>query len=298
MSGPLMFFTEEEPSMALPKAAAFTIKPKLPGSTDHHHNHNHNHDHDHTHDDEEFDLRAISFRMPDDGIADDTLTIEDKCLWLRSQLIGADTCFDTPFGKRRLTYADHTASGRALHHIESYIADHVLPFYGNTHTDDSYVGYMMSKMVHQAAKYVKKCMGGGPDDVILFCGSGSTAAIKRLQEVMGITITSTMRSRVVKEFLKPEERWVVFVGPYEHHSNLLSWRQSLAEVVEIGVDEDGLIDMDMLRRELKSPKYSNRPMLGSFSACSNVTGIHTDTRALARLLHQHGAFACFDFAAR
>lgn len=294
MSGPLMFFTEEEPSMALPKAASFTINPESNGVC----NHDHYHDHDYDYDDDEFNPKAFSFLMPDELITGDTLTIEDKCSWLRSQLIGADVHLNTPFGKRRLTYADHTASGRALHHIESYIVDNVLPFYGNTHTDDSYVGHMMSKMVHQAAKYVKKCMGGGPHDAILFCGSGATAAIKRLQEVMGIALPSNMRSRVVKGILKPEERWVVFVGPYEHHSNILSWRQSLAEVVEIGVDQDGLIDMDMLRRELESPKYSNRPMLGSFSACSNVTGIYADTRALARLLHQHGAFACFDFAAR
>ncbi|CAN6463844.1 unnamed protein product [Victoria cruziana] len=151
-------------------------------------------------------------------------------------------------------------------------------------------------MVHEAAEYIKACMGAGNADALLFCGSGTTAAIKRLQEVMGIAVPSTMRTMVLG-MLRPEERWVVFVGPYEHHSNLLSWRQSLAEVVEIGVDGEGLMDMEMLRMELKSPKYVNRPLLGSFSACSNVTGIYTDTRALARLLHEHGAFACFDFAA-
>lgn len=152
-------------------------------------------------------------------------------------------------------------------------------------------------MVHEAAAYIKRCMGGGLDDALLFCGSGTTAAIKRLQEVMGIAVPSIMKERVVKS-LKNEERWVVFLGPYEHHSNLLSWRESLAEAVEIGVDEEGLLDMEALRHELESPKYSDRPMLGSFSACSNVTGLYTDTRALARLLHQYGAFACFDFAAR
>ncbi|KAF9601543.1 hypothetical protein IFM89_020371 [Coptis chinensis] len=224
------------------------------------------------------------------------LSIHEKCSWLQSQQIGNYIEFDTPFGKRRLTYADHTASGRSLLHIESFIVENVLPFYGNTHTDDSFVGQRTTKMVHEATKYIKKCLGGGQEDALIFCGSGTTAAIKRLQEVMGMVVPSIMRSRLVNE-LRPEERWVVFVGPYEHHSNLLSWRQSLAEIVEIGVDEDGLVDMEMLRRELSSSKYSNRPMLGSFSACSNVTGILCDTRGIARLLHEHGAFACFDFAA-
>ncbi|KAL5699378.1 hypothetical protein ACHQM5_030292 [Ranunculus cassubicifolius] len=249
------------------------------------------------HENEGFDFRSLSFRLQEDGISVlGELDIQEKCSWLRSEIIGNNLKFNTPFGTRCLTYADHTASGRSLNNIESFILENVLPFYGNTHTDDSFVGRRMSKMVHESSKYIKKCMGGRPEDAILFCGSGTTAAIKRLQEVMGIAIPSIMRARVIKE-LKPEERWVVFIGPYEHHSNILSWRNSLAEVVEIGIDKEGLIDMEMLKRELRSSKYSNRPMLGSFSACSNVTGIFSDTRGLARLLHRHGAFACFDFAA-
>ncbi|KAJ4963626.1 hypothetical protein NE237_023565 [Protea cynaroides] len=220
---------------------------------------------------------------------------ETKLEWLSSQIIGANVEFNTPFGNRLLTYADHTASGRGLRYIEDFIANKVLPFYGNTHTSDSYVGHNTTKMVKEATRYIKTCLGGGPDDALIFCGSGTTAAIKRLQEVMGIAVPSTMRDRVV-QILRNEERWVVFVGPYEHHSNLLSWRNSLAEVIEIGLDEDGLLDMGDLRCKLEAYKDSNRPMLGSFSACSNVTGIYSDTRAIARLLHQHGAFACFDYA--
>ncbi|CAN6344641.1 unnamed protein product [Urochloa humidicola] len=222
---------------------------------------------------------------------------EEKVEWLRSQLIGKDVEFDTPFGRRVLTYADQTASGRSLRYIEDYIVNEVLPFYGNTHTEDSHVGSKTTRLVHKAARYVKRCMGAGAGDALLFCGAGTTAAIKRLQEVIGVSSPSAeLRDRLQAE-LRPEERWVVFVGPYEHHSNLLSWRRSLAEVVEIGVDGDGLVDVAALRRALASPEYANRPMLGSFSACSNVTGIVTDTRQLARVLHEHGAFACFDFAA-
>ncbi|XP_042492911.1 uncharacterized protein LOC122072611 [Macadamia integrifolia] len=221
---------------------------------------------------------------------------EIKLEWLRSQLIGHNVRFDTPFGKRILTYADHTASGRSLQYIENFITTNVLPFYGNTHTGDSYVGHKTTKMMKESTKYIKTCLGAGPDDAIIFCGSGTTAAIKRLQEVMGIAVPSIMRERVLQS-LRNEERWLVFVGPYEHHSNLLSWRNSLAEVIEIGLDDDGLIDMGDLKHQLEAHKNSNRPMVGSFSACSNVTGIYADTRAIARLLHQYGAFACFDYAA-
>ncbi|KAL5225029.1 hypothetical protein ABZP36_011668 [Zizania latifolia] len=220
-----------------------------------------------------------------------------KVEWLRSQLIGKDTEFDTPFGRRALTYADQTASGRSLRYIEDYLVKEVLPFYGNTHTEDSHVGSKTTRLVHRATRYIKRCMGAGPGDALLFCGAGTTAAIKRLQEVMGVAVTSAALRGRLEPQLRQDERWVVFVGPYEHHSNLLSWRQSLAEVVEIGVDGEGLVDVAALRRALSDPGYADRPMLGSFSACSNVTGIMADTRQLARVLHEHGAFACFDFAA-
>uniref|UniRef100_A0A0E0MKG7 Aminotransferase class V domain-containing protein n=1 Tax=Oryza punctata TaxID=4537 RepID=A0A0E0MKG7_ORYPU len=178
---------------------------------------------------------------------------EQRVEWLRSQLIGKDVEFDTPFGRRLLTYADQTASGRSLRYVEDYLVNEVLPFYGNTHTEDSHVGRKTTRLMHRAARYVKRCMGGVAGvDALLFCGAGTTAAIKRLQEVMGVSApsASSLRARLAAE-LRREERWVVFVGPYEHHSNLLS----------------------------------------------NVTGIVVDTREIARVLHQHGAFACFDFAA-
>ncbi|KAJ1405056.1 Pyridoxal phosphate-dependent transferase, major domain [Sesbania bispinosa] len=225
------------------------------------------------------------------------LSVEQKLCWLRSQIIGNDAEFESPFGRRKLVYADHTASGRSLHYNENFIINHVLPFYGNTHTCDSYVGSRTTKMLHEASEYIKKCLGGGENDALIFCGSGTTAAIKRLQEVMGIAVPSIMRERLLKS-LSNEERWVVFIGPHEHHSNLLSWRQSLAEVVEIGLDDKGLLDMDALKQQLEVYKHTNRPLLGSFSACSNVTGIYSDTRAIARLLHEYKGFACFDFAAR
>ncbi|KAK4271533.1 hypothetical protein QN277_020217 [Acacia crassicarpa] len=107
---------------------------------------------------------------------------------------------------------------------------------------------------------------------------------------------SILRDRVLK-ILTPEERWVIFVGPHELHSNLLSWRQSLDELIEISLDDEGLPDMDSLKLKLEAYKNSDRPMLGSFSACSNVTGIYSDMRAIATLLHQYNGFECFDFAA-
>ncbi|KAH7291270.1 hypothetical protein KP509_29G009200 [Ceratopteris richardii] len=230
-----------------------------------------------------------------------------KIMWLQSQLIGNNLSFPTPFGVRQLAYADHAASGRSLLFIENFIIQHLLPFYGNTHTDDSFVGQRTSRMVKHAEEYIKQAVGGSDDDALLMCGSGCTGAIKRLQEVMGIAVSPVLRadtldmirSSAFSHEVDVNERWLVFVGPYEHHSNLLSWRQSLAEVREIPAsDVEGRINMERLEEELRSARaQGRRKILGSFSACSNVTGLITDTRAIARLLHRHGALACFDFAA-
>ncbi|KAJ0041057.1 hypothetical protein Pint_27233 [Pistacia integerrima] len=179
-------------------------------------------------------------------------SLEERVAWLQSQIVGGDAEFDSPFGKRRLTNADHAASGRSLRYIEDYIINNVLPFYGNTHSRDSYAGQRTTKMLQEASRYIKKSLGGGREDAIIFCGSGATAAIKKLQEVMGIAVTPIMRERLIK-CLSNKERWVVFIGPHEHHSNILSWRQSLAQVVEIGVDDDGLINMEELKLQLDGP---------------------------------------------
>ncbi|CAO2197758.1 unnamed protein product [Urochloa humidicola] len=240
------------------------------------------------------------------GKADDTDDGDvsaGKLEWLRSQIIGVEAEFASPFGTRRITYADHTASGRCLRFAEEFVLRNVLPYYGNTHTTDSYVGLHTSKLAGDAARYVKRSLGAGPQDMLLFCGTGCTAAVKRLQEVTGMAVPPTLRAAALAA-LPPRDRWVVFVGPYEHHSNLLTWRESLAEVVEIGLrpapggdgDGDGLLDVAALESELAARARSGRPMLGAFSACSNVNGLRTDTRAVARLLHRYGAYACFDLA--
>ncbi|PKA46193.1 Cysteine desulfurase 2, chloroplastic [Apostasia shenzhenica] len=234
---------------------------------------------------------AAGLRLPEMELAGD-----EKCEWLRTEIVGAEAEFDGPFGRRRITYSDHTASGRFLQFVEDFIRREVMPFYGNTHTSDSYVGRRTAELTNRSAAFVKQSLRSGPDDILLFCGSGSTGAIKRLQEVVGVAVPSVLRPLVLRH-LQPADRWVVFLGPYEHHSNLLSWRQSLAQVVEIGIEGlSGQLDSAALERALRSPEFAGRPKLGSFSACSNVSGVRTDTRAVARLLHRYGAYACFDFA--
>ena len=214
--------------------------------------------------------------------------------WIRAQLIGQDASAQTPFGERRIVYADYVASGRSLQWIETFILKQVLPLYANTHTEDSATGARMTSLAHDAASYIKRCVGA-QNGKLLFCGTGSTAAIKRLQEILGLVVPETLRERVIAS-LDPAERPIVFVGPYEHHSNEVSWRETIAEVIELPLNTDGAIDLNLLRIALHVARNTGRPLFGSFSAASNVTGVITDTRAVARLLHEHGALAFFDFA--
>jgi len=217
---------------------------------------------------------------------------------VREAVIGKDTAVMTPFGLRRVTYADYTASGRSLAMIEDFIRAQVLPLYANTHTETSGTGLQTTRFREEAREIIRRAVGAGHDEyAVIFAGSGSTGAVDRLVGLLGIRIPKGLSETYGLEDRIPEdEHPVVFVGPYEHHSNELPWRESIADVIEIKEDADGHIDLVEL--ETRLDEYARRPLvIGSFSAASNVTGIISDTSAISRLLHSHGALSFWDFAA-
>ena len=205
---------------------------------------------------------------------------------VRRGVVGDGQALAGPFGPRRITYADWTASGRSLDFVEDAIRDQVLPRYANTHTESSGTGRHTTRLREQARQLIHQAVGGTDQDLIMFCGSGATGAVAKLAGLLELG----------RPAVTPGPRPVVLVGPFEHHSNLLPWRESAAEVVEVGEDANGQLDLAEL--EARLAHLAGRPLVvGSFSATSNVTGILTDADRVAALLHRHGALSVWDYSA-
>jgi len=210
----------------------------------------------------------------------------------RKNIVGYDEHFVSPYGKKRIHYADWIASGRLYGPIEDKIRESFGPYVANTHSEATTTGTMMTRAYHYSHQYIKKHVNAGPNDVIITAGYGMTAVINKLMRILSLKGCGGTDRDCVKKMDKP----VVFVTHMEHHSNHPSWFETIAEVVQLQPDKELLVDLDDLRNKLE--QYRDRTFkIGSFTACSNVTGICTPIHEMARIMHEFGGLIFVDYAA-
>ncbi|XP_076823513.1 uncharacterized protein LOC143469641 [Clavelina lepadiformis] len=204
----------------------------------------------------------------------------DKMLkFISRNVIGKDAVFSGPFGSRKVVYCDYIASGRAMNSIESYIVQNVLPLYGNTHTSTTVTSLQSSLFVEEARMNIRNAVRASEYDAVIFTGNGTTGAIHKLINAL--------------DFKRPP---VVFVGPYEHHSNLLPWRNIAVHIIPISEKDSGGVNLVHLELALKEWSSAGFQLIGCFSAASNVTGVVTNAESVNELLHQYNALGFWDYA--
>lgn len=208
----------------------------------------------------------------------------------RKQIIGIDASFDSPFGKKKIVYADWTASGRLYQPIEDLMMKEIAPMVANTHTETTATGCTMTHAYHHAQKIIKHHVGADENDVLISCGSGMTGAVCKFQRILGLKVYEKFQVNI-SERDKP----VVFVTHMEHHSNQTSWIETLADVVVIGANENGLPDLNHLE-ELLDQYKERKNKIAAVTSCSNVTGVFTPYHKIAKIMHEHGGKCFVDFA--
>lgn len=211
----------------------------------------------------------------------------------RRNIIGFDQEYETPYGTKKLIYADWIASGRLYKPIDDRLSADIGPFIGNTHTETSETGTSMTRAYHLAHKIIKKHVNASADDIIITSGFGMTGVVVKFQRILGLKMC---RQLTDQKCFKETKRPVVFVTHMEHHSNHTSWFETICDVVVLQPEKNLLVDPEELRKQLEI--YKDRPIkLGAFSACSNVTGVRNPIHQLAKIMHEGGGNCIVDYAA-
>ncbi|MFZ1455441.1 MAG: aminotransferase class V-fold PLP-dependent enzyme, partial [Saprospiraceae bacterium] len=219
-------------------------------------------------------------------------TLRDHFAPFRQNIIGQDAKFETPYGVKKIIYADWTASGRMYQPIEDVINNKIYPFVANTHTETNVTGSTMTLAYKRSKEIIKAHVNAIDGDILISSNSGMTGVVNKLQRIIGIKLHETFKGRIS---LEEDERPVIFVTHMEHHSNQTSWIETTGDVVVIGATADGLVDLDSFASLLE--KYNNRKLkIAAVTSCSNVTGIFTPYHSIAGMIHKAGGYCFVDFA--
>ena len=171
----------------------------------------------------------------------------------RENIVGINQTFQSPYGEQKLIYTDWTASGRLYAPIENKLLNEFGPFVANTHTETSTSGAAMTLAYHEARKIIKQHVNANNDDVLITTGSGMTGVVNKFQRILGLKVSENLKDHTsIPEELKP----IVFVSHMEHHSNQTSWLETIVTLEIIKENEEGLPDLNDLKRLLE--KYKSR----------------------------------------
>lgn len=218
--------------------------------------------------------------------------LERKFEPFRQKIVGNDAMFEGPYGIKKILYADWTASGRLYGPIERKISNQIGPFLGNTHTETTITGCAMTLAYHKARQIIKKHVNAGPDEVLISANSGMTGVINKFQRILGLKVHEKYLKCVERDF---PDKPVIFVTHMEHHSNQTTWLETLADVVVIPQGDDGLFSMDNFDEILTTYK-ERKVKIAAVTSCSNVTGLFTPYKAIAKRIHKEGGLCFVDFA--
>lgn len=220
------------------------------------------------------------------------MSTEEYFRSFRDNIIGVDTHFVTPYGKKPLIYTDWIASGRLYRPIDEKMTNTIGPFIGNTHTETSVTGSAMTQAYHYALKQIKKHVGAREKDIIISSNSGMTGVVNKFQRILGFKIHEKFRNCIE---IEENERPIIFVTHMEHHSNQTSWLETIAEIQLINATKDGLVDLCHLQ-ELLNKYKTRKKKIAAVTSCSNVTGVFTPYHEIASLMHKNGGLCFVDFA--
>ncbi len=211
---------------------------------------------------------------------------------IRKNIIGINHYFVSPFGKKKILYADWTASGRMYKPIEDYMMAEVYPYVANTHTRTTYTGTHMTELYQNSLKKIKEHVGAGSDEAIISSNAGMTGVINKFQRLLGLKLHENFADKIS---IPENERPIVFITHMEHHSNHTTWLETICDVEIISPNDAGEVDLAYF--ETLVQRYANRKTkIASVTACSNVTGVYTPYKKIAAIIHKYGGYCFVDFA--
>jgi len=193
--------------------------------------------------------------------------------------------------EENILYLDFTASGLAYKPIEEKILE-ILKTYANTHSEVWYNASITSKYYEEARKSLYESLELDDSFCILPTWTWTTWAIKKFQELIWIYVSPRFKERFE---INSEKKPLVIIWPFEHHSNEISFREAICDVIVCPLNSKNTLDLEKLEEIVEENKH--REIIWSFSSASNVTWIKNPIEKIYKIIKKYDWIMCVDSAA-